>query len=232
MNQYQTTATPEHVVADLAHFAWCALIALHIVQQDGQALTPLASHAFLLRWLAGAQKQKRFPRTVAQDIESLLRLGRQKGPLAQLQKRLDYLWNACAEPLLHQSDLLRLTHAVEHIRTHGWINAVVEDAGWDCGQLQAEYRASSALLIKKSDLARSFSEDGTLLAPVHFLVIGDTAAIVEIFLAQKLDATVINQQAGWGMLALQPGAINKEGGDCTEATGEQSVGKNTGTKRD
>ncbi len=210
MNNSQTTASPERVVNDLAHFAWCALIALHTAQQEGQALSPLATHAFLLRWLAGAQKQKRFPRTVAQDIESLLTLGRQKGPSAQLQKRLDYLWNSCAGPLLHQSDLFRLTHAVEHIRTHGWINAVVEDAEWDCERLQAEYRASSALLIKKSDLARSFSEDGALLAPVHFLVMGDTEAIVEVFMARELGATVTNQQAGWGMVTLQPGILNKE----------------------
>lgn len=99
---------------------------------------------------------------------------------------------------------------MEHIRTHSWINAVVEDAGWDCEQLQAEYSASSALLIKKSDLARSFSEDGTLLAPVHFLVMGDTEAIVEVFMARELGATVINQQAGWGMVTLQPGILNKE----------------------
>ncbi|WP_233268360.1 DUF2913 family protein [Pantoea sp. BAV 3049] len=128
MKNSQTTTSPERVVADLAHFAWCALIALHIMQQDGQASSPLATHAFLLRWLAGAQKQKRFPRTVAQDIESLLTLGRQKGPAAQLRKRLNYLWSSCAGPLLHQSDLFRLTHAVEHIRSQGWVNAVVDDA--------------------------------------------------------------------------------------------------------
>lgn len=234
MKNSQTAATPERVVADLAHFAWCALIALLIVRQDGQASSPLATHAFLLRWLAGAQKQKRFPRTVAQDIESLLTLGRQKGPAAQLQKRLDYLWNSCAGPLSHQSDLFRLTHAVEDIRSQGWINAVVEDTDWDCKLLRAEYRTSSALLIKKSDLARSFSEDGVLLAPVHFLVTGDTGTIVEILMARELSATVNDPQAEWGMVTLKPGVLNKEDCGAAEATdrGKNAAGKNTGTKRD
>lgn len=56
----------------LAHFAWCALIALRTAQQDGQALSPLSIHAFLLRWLTVAYKQKRFPRAIASDIESLV----------------------------------------------------------------------------------------------------------------------------------------------------------------
>lgn len=75
---------PEQTVTDLAHLAWCALIALRLVQRDGQALSPLMAHTFLLRWLATAQKQRRFPRSVAPDIESLLRLGRQKGPAAEI----------------------------------------------------------------------------------------------------------------------------------------------------
>lgn len=70
---------PEHTVTELAHFAWCALVALRTAQQDGQALSPLSTHAFLLRWLTVAYKQKRFPRAVASDIEGLLALGRSKG---------------------------------------------------------------------------------------------------------------------------------------------------------
>ncbi|HDR2681777.1 TPA: DUF2913 family protein [Enterobacter mori] len=59
----------------LAHFAWCALVALRTAQQDGQALSPLRMHAFLLRWLTVAYNQKRFPRAIASDIESLVGLG-------------------------------------------------------------------------------------------------------------------------------------------------------------
>ncbi|MCJ1877422.1 DUF2913 family protein [Klebsiella sp. HSTU-Sny5] len=48
------------------------MVALRLAQHDSQALSPLMTHTFLLRWLATAQKQRRFPRSVAADIESLL----------------------------------------------------------------------------------------------------------------------------------------------------------------
>ncbi len=49
-------SSPEHTVADLAHFAWCALVALGIARQEGKALSPLTEHTFLVNWLATAQK--------------------------------------------------------------------------------------------------------------------------------------------------------------------------------
>lgn len=91
MKKNHDTLLPEQTVTALTHFAWCALIALRTAQQDGQGVSPLASHTFLVRWLALAQKQKRFPRTVAPDIAGLLALGRKKGIAANLYNRLEYL---------------------------------------------------------------------------------------------------------------------------------------------
>ncbi|WP_373226492.1 DUF2913 family protein, partial [Enterobacter cloacae complex sp. ESBL7] len=110
MKKNLTALPPEESLDDLAHFAWCALVGLRLAQQDGQARSPLAIHTFLVRWLADVQKQRRFPRSVAPDIDSLLRLGRMKGPAADLQQRLQYLWQSCTEPVTQQSDLFRLTH--------------------------------------------------------------------------------------------------------------------------
>lgn len=56
---------PKESLADLAHFAWCALVGLRLAQQDGLARSPLTIHTFLVRWLADVQKQRRFPRSVA-----------------------------------------------------------------------------------------------------------------------------------------------------------------------
>jgi hypothetical protein len=64
--------SPESTVAALSHLAFCALIALSLARQDGAAGTPRAENLFLTRWLATAQKQKRFPRCVAPDITLLL----------------------------------------------------------------------------------------------------------------------------------------------------------------
>ena len=95
MNKTNLTALPpEESLADLVHFAWCVLVGLRLAQQDGQALSPLTIHTFLLRWFVGAQKQRRFPRSVAVDIDGLFRLGRQKGLAAGLLSLLEYLWHS------------------------------------------------------------------------------------------------------------------------------------------
>ena len=56
------------------HLAWCALVALALARQNGDALSPAQENLFLTRWLATALKQRRFSRDVAPDIEWLLKL--------------------------------------------------------------------------------------------------------------------------------------------------------------
>lgn len=117
MKKTYETLPPEQTVTALAHFAWCALVALRTAQQDGLALSPLTKHAFLLRWLTVAYKQKRFPRAIASDIEGLLTLGRSKGTAAGLHHRLEYLWASCTGPVSAQSDLYRLTYTIEELKS-------------------------------------------------------------------------------------------------------------------
>lgn len=185
---------------DLAHFAWCTLVALRTAQQDGQAVSPLASHTFLVRWLALAQKQKRFPRTITSDIAGLLALGRKKGIAANLYNRLEYLWASCTGPVPAQSDLYRLTYAIEQLKSQGWINAVVSDDDWDEKSLGEEYGDSAALLVKKSALTRGFSGDGKLVEPVEFKVVGDMSACMAAFQAHTLPAVILESNR----IALQP----------------------------
>jgi len=206
MKKNHTALPAEASLADLAHLAWCGLVSVRLAQQDGQALSPLTIHTFLLRWLATAQKQRRFPRSVAGDIDSLLRLGRQKGQAAGLLKRLEYLHQSCTEPLAQQSDLFRLTHAIEYLRAQGWVNAVVTDEEWVPGSLYAEYADVSALLVRKSELQRHFTEQGQQSAPVDFLVAGDSRVVGDALDARELRYTRGEQQAGWCLLSLMPAA--------------------------
>ncbi|MFZ5179065.1 DUF2913 family protein [Enterobacter kobei] len=216
MNKTNHTALPpEESLADLAHFAWCALVGLRLAQQDGQARSPLAIHTFLVRWLADVQKQRRFPRSVAPDIDSLLRLGRMKGPAADLQQRLQYLWQSCTEPVTQQSDLFRLTHAIEYLKSQGWVNAVVVDDEWVPETLSAEYADVSALLVRKSELQRHFTEQGQQSAPVDFIVVGDPCDVGDAFDARELRYTTGEQHAGWGLLSLLPAA--DAGGNSDQA---------------
>ncbi|WP_241617777.1 DUF2913 family protein [Rosenbergiella epipactidis] len=119
MKKTHDTLPPEQTITALAYFAWCALVALRTAQQDGQALSPLNMHAFLMRWLTVTYKQKRFPRAIASDIESLL-LGRQKGLAASLYSRLKNLWPSCTGSMTALSDLYRSVHAIEQLKSQGW----------------------------------------------------------------------------------------------------------------
>lgn len=130
---------------------------------------PLSIHTFLLRWLTVAYKQKRFSRAIASDIEGLLALGRNKGLTAGLFSRLEYLWSSCTEPLSAQSDLYRLTYAIEQLKSQGWLNAVVSDGDWSCETLSEEYSDTAVLLVRKSALTRGFSDEGKLIARIEFL---------------------------------------------------------------
>lgn len=67
---------------------------------------------------------------------------------------------------MQQSDVFRLTHAIEHLKSQGWVNAVVTDEEWVPGSLYTEYANTSALLVRKSELQRHFNEQGQQTAPV------------------------------------------------------------------
>ncbi|MCT4737197.1 DUF2913 family protein [Raoultella ornithinolytica] len=152
------------------------------------------------------KKQRRFPRSVAADIDSLLRLGRQKGPAADLQLRLEYLLDSCSNPVSQQSDLFRLTHAIEYLKSQCWVNAVVRDDEWHPVVLYAEYAITSALLVRKSELQRHFNEQGQQFAPVDFVVVGEGRIVGEAFDARELPCLIQEQHAGWCILALVPSA--------------------------
>ncbi|WP_392433429.1 DUF2913 family protein [Yersinia sp. HM-2024] len=192
---------PEQTVTLLAHFAWCALVALRTAQQDGKALSPFSTHTFLLRWLTVAYKHKRFPRTIASDIEGLLVLGRNNGLAASLLNRLEYLWRSCTGSVSAQSDLYRLTYAIEQLKSQGWVNAAVSDRDWDNEALLVqEYSDTNSLLVRKSALTGGFSDEGKLVAPVEFLATGNLSACTEVFQAYVLPLVVMASNR----IALQP----------------------------
>lgn len=140
-----------------------------------QALSPLTEHTFLVRWLADAQKQRRFPRSVADDIESLLLLGRRKGPAAGLHKRLSDLFESCTAPVSQKSDLFRLVSVIETLKAQGWLNATVDDHEWNVPALIKEYADDLALLVKKPDryaallTMADWSRPLSLLSEAHWI---------------------------------------------------------------
>lgn len=136
---------------------------------------------FLVRWLATAQKQRRFSRDVAPDIEWLLKQARQHGVRAELPKKLDYLWRSCHGKLSDQSDLFRLTYAFELVKDAGWMYDLLADREWTGRHALKLNPAVNGIYALRSSIDNGFDEDGRTRYPLQVRITGNVAAIRELF---------------------------------------------------
>jgi hypothetical protein len=190
-------------LASLSHLAFCALVALALARQEGAAGTPWAENLFLTRWLATAQKQKRFPRCVATDIALLLERGRSLGPAAGLRQKFDYLWRSCSGDIAAQSDLLRLTYATEVLKDDGWGNKLMSEKEWDSGELSVSGPQNS-FGVNKATLHSAFTADGLLQFPVPFRVTGEIAAFTQVLTEYGLRACVTESTPLYHSVTVMP----------------------------
>ncbi|MGK3126444.1 DUF2913 family protein [Candidatus Pantoea formicae] len=162
---------------NVSHLAWCGLIALNTARRDGIATSPAQDNLFLTRWLATAEKQRRFPRELASDISWLLREGREKGLSADLPGKLDYLWRAGSGNLQAQNDLFRLQHALQALKLTGWIYMVLAESEWS-GRRQLRLSPTvSGIYINRNALDSGFDEHGRQRIPLSARITGDLAAL-------------------------------------------------------
>ncbi|CND40526.1 DUF2913 family protein [Yersinia pseudotuberculosis] len=165
--------------------------------------TPYAENLFLIRWLATAQKQKRFPKSVAIDIIWLLERGRKHGAAGKLRQHLEYLWRSCSGNMAAQSDLFRLTYATETLKDQGWDNYVMESREWKSGTILTP-RLDNGFYVEKSVLNAAFTPDGRHLHPVPFRIIGDTMTFIQVMAEYSLHARVINSALDHHTVVLEP----------------------------
>ncbi|PKB91374.1 hypothetical protein A8A01_01250 [Ewingella americana] len=161
--------TPENTTSALSHLAFCALAALGLARQDGIAGTSYAENLFLIRWLATAQKQKRFSKSVAIDIQWLLERGRRHGDAER----------------------------------PGWDNYVMDNREWKSGVMPTPSQ-KNGFYVEKTALNAAFTQDGSHLMPVHFHIIGDTAAFINVMGEYGLQARLIGSAPNHHKVALEP----------------------------
>lgn len=82
---------------------------------------------------------------------------------------------------------------------------MVSDDDWGQEALAEEYGDSAALLVKKSALTRGFSDEGKLLGPVEFKVVGDMSVCMSVFQAHVLHVAILESNR----ITLQPKQQNK-----------------------
>lgn len=203
MTDKKTSTPPDATLTDLSHLAFCALAALGLARQDGQAGTPYAETLFLIRWLTAAQKQKRFPKSVAADIVWLLNRGRKHGPAARLRQHLEYLWRSSSGNLAEQSDLFRLTYVTESLKDRGWENQVLSAAEW--ARLPADIvTLEKGFLVTKPALQRAFDNAGNQTAPVAFRIVGDSGVFLQTLADCGFTARVTETTPVYATVTLFP----------------------------
>lgn len=170
----------------IGHLAWCGLIALQLARQDGVISTSAQESLFLTRWLAVAEKQRRFRKELASDIRWLLREGREKGVRADLPGKLEYLWRSGSADLLAQNDLYRLQHALQVVQTAGWVYMLLADCEWQGRKARRLNPSVSGLYLVKNALHAGFDHAGqqTKLLPAR--ITGDLSALDSLL-----------QRSGW-----------------------------------
>ncbi|EBE3722345.1 DUF2913 family protein [Salmonella enterica] len=175
-----------------AHLAWCALMALLMARQDGTVSSPAQENLFLTRWLATALKQRRFPRDVTPDIEWLLQQGRTLGGRAELRSKLEYLWQSCTSELDTQSDLFRLTYALEHARSLAWIYRLLSDREWSGSRAVTLSASVNGIYLLHSSLDAAFDLAGHQVAPLLARITGNVAGLEKLF-----------SSCGWQCIAVE-----------------------------
>ncbi|ECL7345063.1 DUF2913 family protein [Salmonella enterica subsp. enterica serovar Winslow] len=164
---------------DLENFTWCALVACRIAIADKKVNSEMDCHRFLMNWLRTAQKQKRFPRTVARDVEYLITYGVRHGLQSKLADKIAYMYRSCGD-VTQQSDLFRLTYVTELLKDRQWRVELLSDQQWE----HRKESVSGCILSLRQDLADMFDEEGNQLMPVPLQLWGDDPGEALCLLAQ------------------------------------------------
>ncbi|EBB6210760.1 DUF2913 family protein [Salmonella enterica subsp. enterica] len=161
--------------------AWCFLVALALACRDGVITSPVQEDLFLTRWLAKAQKQRRFSREVATDLEWLLKQGRQLGGgNAKLVTKLTCLWELCSGRLKDQTDMFRFTHAVETAKEMYWICRMLSDREWSGRHAVTLNAGVNAVYLSLSNLDAAFDENGHQVSVLIAKITGNVSAFSEL----------------------------------------------------
>lgn len=189
---------------ELAHLAWCILVAIKIARREGKALTALQTHIFIMQWLSNAQKRKVFPKLLAPDILWLLDQGKRYGPAARLFSKVEYIWLASSGELSSQSVLFRFTCMIDTLRTMGWQDYLLSDAEWQSGWKSGA--STPAVYTQKNSLHHSFTESGKLVKPLEIRLTGDSDGIYPLLEQCRLTVGQLPVSHGFVTLVLKPDA--------------------------
>lgn len=190
---------PEDNFADLHHFTWCAQVAVKAEFRDWRNSPKTAIHLFLIRWLKTAQAQKRFPHTVARDINYLIHYGHRNGPDANLLSQVEFLYDSCEDTTL-QSELFRLTYVIELLKDRQWTAGIQSEREW-----KKNIRGKGNALHLPPTMSTQFDDNGWLLTPLSLRIGGNTDSALNLLAQYRLEVGIIDAATGEFVLRSRHG---------------------------
>lgn len=180
------------ITAKVGHMAWCALVAMHMARHDGKIHSETEKSLFLTRWLATAQKQRRFSKDVATDIAWLLKQSRTLGVRAKLPQKLNYLYRSCTGKLSEQNDLFRLTYGLDTTTEHGFYYQLLSEKEWSTRYQVLNDAGNKAIYLTKLNLDKAFNPNGQQIATLWVKISGKDDDIILV--------NTLFSQCGWHCL--------------------------------
>ena len=197
-----TITSMKRPTEELAHLAWCILVAVGFARLEGKAHSGLQTHMFIMQWLLTAQKRKLFPRTLASDIIWLQEQGKRYGPSARLYSKVEYIWLASSGKLTLQSTLFRFTYMIDTLRTMGWIDWLVSAKEW--GEKDKLAGNVCAIYTPKDELHQVFTDKGELIKPMELRLTGDISGIPALLAQCHLTAERLPDDDDYFVYRLLP----------------------------
>ncbi|MFZ4213765.1 DUF2913 family protein [Pantoea endophytica] len=158
---------------DAAHFAWCCLIALHFARLDDVNFDDLDEHDFLIKWLSNAYVEERFVALANSEIAWLLKQAWSQGMEAHIRSKLELLYHAGKGSMNEDSDLLKLTQAVNKATLMGWGYFLLPLKTFRKAILRPRLSQPGILLVSRDSLDRAFNEYGEQIRPITVRISGE-----------------------------------------------------------
>ncbi|MEG6138934.1 DUF2913 family protein [Enterobacter kobei] len=187
---------------ELAHLAWCIIVAVRLAGREGKICSPLQEHLFVMQWLATAIRRKLFSRTLAPDLAWLQAQGKQYGVNARLVSKIEYIWLSSSGEFTRQSTLFRFTCMIDTLRTMGWRDYLLTEKDWNSGWTAKGLVPT--IYTPRERLHACFSESGELLQPLPLRFTGDAEGVFPLLAQCRLQTERLPDAGGCVMLSLQP----------------------------
>lgn len=129
------------------------------------------------------------------------------------QLSVPFVYRSCTGVLKDQTDLFRLTYALEVVKATGWKYLLLSDKLWK--EAAGLSQAAAAVYIQQSQLDACFNDAGHQIVPLEICFVGHAVALVNVFAECELtlllrDETIAGLQVVELQLCNTNGARNSE----------------------